>query len=554
MAPSSAPSPKKRLTWCLIKPGVEADDPDAVIEPPETGTLEAFRVPSLNRQRDSLFVKATHAVPPKWLAYVQGHVSGKPLPRILGASSSVVLLVPASGRLLAVTFGYGHSLLREETLVQDFGLKVVLNLLDPRQIKSLDARTFDELTLHTRRGVSHNSPLGVFELDVSRNLLRGITGTSQDQVLGGQLTGATSLGMNTAATLPQLPAVAGALIDTYASKRYRRNFRFIDDMRAVRDTTTIAALDALLVCALERREMTDMHLAIPDSVDWLEIAGVRFSFKPKQQSSRPDPSIGDYRRLRDGDISLDRLKGDKVQAISALDETQLKGKWPVYRCIVYEVEHDGHLYVLSAGDWYEVNSSYRKTVVDFVSTLPELDIGLPDALSGDDEETYNKRAAHEIGALCLDRGVVGVGGPDQMEICDILTTDGVFVHVKKRGRSSTLSHLFAQGVSSADMLLNDEGFLKDAAARVDGIDSSFTPAIPTKLRARDEIKVAYAVLSRSRRTDTPHGLPFFSLVSLQAAARHLQAAGVDVYVQQVKEAVAAPSASNPPPRRRRRQS
>ena len=366
----------------------------------------------------------------------------------------------AAKRVLAVTFGYGRWLVRDETIVQDFGLKVVLNSVNPAQIKSVDARTFDELTVHTRRGVSHNSPLTAFELDVTRNLLRGITGSSETPQLPGQITGAASLTMNTPVQLPQLPELGSTLITTYKARRYRKHFRFVDDMRAERDPTTIETLDGLLLDALKSGEITDMHLAIPEAVDWQEIAGIRFSFKQKRHEPTPDPSISVYRQLRDPTtLTVDRLKKDKVQAVSAVDSSQLKGQWKVYDCIVYETEHDKYLYVLSGGDWYRVNKSYRETVEAFVRTIPELDIGLPAAVASDDEGAYNQRAAQTIGALCLDRKLINTGGPDSAEICDILTHDGIFIHVKKRGRSSTLSHLFAQGIGSAELLLHDQAFL-----------------------------------------------------------------------------------------------
>jgi uncharacterized protein (TIGR04141 family) len=508
----------------------------------------------LHRTRESLFIKSTPPLPPKWLGYVAQHVQSGELPRVLGASGSGLLLIGASGRLLAVTFGYGRWLVRDECLVQDFGLKVVLNSVNPAQIKSVDARTFDELTVHTRRGVSHDSPLTAFELDVTRNLLRGITGTSETPQLPGQLTGAAALAMNTTVQLPHLPDLGATLIETYGARRYRKHFRFVDDMRAERDPATIQTLDGRLLDALTSGEITDMHLAIPEAVDWQEIAGVRFSLKQKQHEPTPDPSISIYRQLRDpATLTVDRLKKDKVQAISALDPTQLKGKWRVYDCIVYETEHSGYLYVLSGGDWYRINKSYREKVEAFIRTVPELDIALPAAAPSDDKPTYNKRAALKIGALCLDGKLINTGGPDSTEICDILTRDGIFIHVKKRGRSSTLSHLFAQGINSAELLLHDQTFLDAAKTVVRGLDQRFTSAIPSALRARDQIAVAFVVLSRSRRKDTPHGLPFFSLVSLQAAARHLQDAGVRVYVQQVKESVPRPStAESVTPRRRGR--
>jgi uncharacterized protein (TIGR04141 family) len=192
-------------------------------------------------------------------------------------------------------------------------------------------------------------------------------------------------------------------------------------------------------------------------------------------------------------------------------------------------------YVLSGGDWYRINPSYRGRVEDFIRALPELDIGLPGARPTDDEDAYNRRAAESVAALCLDKKLIRTGGPDSVELCDILTADGTYIHVKKRGRSSTLSHLFAQGVTSAELLLHDDTFRTDASAIVRELDATFVSAVPSHPQARDQIRVAYVVLSRSRRTDTPHGLPFFSLVSLQTAARHLGDAGIHVSVQQIKE-------------------
>jgi uncharacterized protein (TIGR04141 family) len=530
--------PKLRLSWCLIKPDVDLNDEDAIIEPPETGALQRFRVPVLHKKRNSLFLKRSTPMQPSWFSWMFEYVdTEQSLPRILGSSSSAVLLVRTAGRLLAVVFGYGRALLREEALVQDFGLRVVLNTVNPARIKSIDARTFDELTVHTRRGVSRDSTLTAFELDVTRNLLRGITGTSSTEALSGQLSGSAALAMNSAVTLPQLPTLGKTLIETYAAKRYRTHFRFIDDMRAERDPATIAILDDLLLHALQVGELTDMHLAIPEAIDWQEINGVRFSIGQKRHQSTPDPRISIYRSLRDpAKLTIDGLKKHKVQAVSALDENQIKGQWRVYDCIVYETQHAGALYVLSGGGWYQISNRYRKQVETFIRSLPELDIGLPPARPSDDESSYNQRAAAKIGALCLDGKLVATGGPDKVEICDLLTRQGTLIHVKKRGRSSTLSHLFAQGVNSTELLLYDQGFLDATTALVNKLNPTFSSAVPSVLQARDRITVAFVILSRSRRTDTPHGLPFFSLVSLRAAARHLQNAGVRVHIREVKEA------------------
>jgi uncharacterized protein (TIGR04141 family) len=108
--------------------------------------------------------------------------------------------------------------------------------------------------------------------------------------------------------------------------------------------------------------------------------------------------------------------------------------------------------------------------------------------------------------------------------------------VKKRGRSSsTLSHLFAQGVTSAELLLNDEDFHKDAAQKVGEVDGAFVAAIPQDPGARKKIQVAYVILSRGQRPEKPYGLPFFSMVGLKAATERLRGAGIEVWAKEVKE-------------------
>lgn len=526
---------KLRLIWFLIKEGVDTSDVDAMIEQTKNKGLNRYRVPVLDTQRDLLFVKASTPRPPDWLKYIDGHVNGDRLPELLGSTSAGVLLVPFGSRMLALTFGYGRFLLKAESIVQDFGLRVVLNTVDHAQIKSVDARSFDELTVHTRRGVSRDSALAAFELDVTRNLLRGITGTSQVDGLEGGLTGRDSLAMTSAVHLPDLPALCERLLAAYEATHYRTHFKFIDDMCAERDPTLIERLNGRLVQVIRERDLDALHLAIPEPIDWQGVAGVRFTYRVRDQQLEPDPKISVYRALRRADeMTVKRLKADKVEAISARDESWPAGRWSVYDCIVFETVEDDQLYVLSGGDWYRVNRSYRDKVENFVRSLSKLDRGLPPATAGRDEPYYNAVAAAAIGALNVDKALIGVGGYDRVELCDILTEDGVFIHVKKRGRSSTMSHLFAQGVTSSQLLLQDDVFLGKAKDLVQSLDPRFVSAIPDRTGAREEMTVAYVILSRSRRT-TPFGLPFFSLVSLMVAAQRLQAAGVKVFVQEIKE-------------------
>jgi len=137
--------------------------------------------------------------------------------------------------------------------------------------------------------------------------------------------------------------------------------------------------------------------------------------------------------------------------------------------------------------------------------------------------------------LCLDKKLVFDGGPDRMEICDVLTREGGFIHVKQRGSSSTLSHLFAQGVNSAERLLQDHEFRRQARDVIEREDPSFVDVLPAD-RPQDPraFEITFAVITRSRRP-TPLTLPFFSVVSLRAAATRLRAFGFRVSVAEIHE-------------------
>jgi uncharacterized protein (TIGR04141 family) len=248
-----------------------------------------------------------------------------------------------------------------------------------------------------------------------------------------------------------------------------------------------------------------------------------------------DPRISVYLESRQGkELDLKRLKADKMIATRASDGELLR-RWSVYQCLVYEVTLDGELYVLSGGDWFRVSLDFKQRVYDDVNAIPHYQ-GLPSADAGTTEDAYNVKAAEALGGLCLDKKFVFDGGPDKMEICDVLTVDSGFIHVKQRGSSSTLSHLFVQGINSAERLLQDQDFRTKAREVIQSTDPSFTDLIPpNRPSSPDDYEVVFAVITRSTRP-TPLTLPFFSVVSLRSAFTRLRAFGFRVAVAEVHEA------------------
>jgi len=150
------------------------------------------------------------------------------------------------------------------------------------------------------------------------------------------------------------------------------------------------------------------------------------------------------------------------------------------------------------------------------------------------EADYNIMAAGTVDASCMDRQLIRQPFPTGIELCDLLTRRNQLIHIKKRGSSATLSHLFAQGLVSAQLMAGDEDFRTEARSVVRALDPSFEAAVPANPPGRDDYEVGFAVISRGKAS-SGSTLPFFSQVNLQSQAKLLQGLGFRVSFVEVPE-------------------
>jgi uncharacterized protein (TIGR04141 family) len=518
-----------RLTVLLLKEGSSIDD---ALD--SDRDIERHEVNLGSNVVARLAVGPTSSRTPAWVGYLRPHIAEPALDALRNASTAAVLLLNVENRIFALTFGYGRFLLDLDKLEHDFGLKVLVNTVAPDQLKSIDARSYDELTLHTRRDVSSESSLPAFEVDVNRDVVRSITGSPESEELARRMTGSDSLALNTRVQLPEVPDLCRELLKKYASEDYKTRFEFIDHLRRVTDKATVAHLDETLVDAIRAKDLDAMHLAPPETLDWVDIEGFRFSIHGSNEEPATDPAISAYLAAIDPEtVDLDDLKRHRVLAIGAALGGPVRS-WSIYKCVVFETKQGDAMYVLTGGEWFRVSASFFDQITAFADQLHELDIDLPQAVRGMKEDDYNVAAAAATGSLCLDRQFLTKSVPDRVELCDLLTSERQLIHVKKRGASSTLSHLFAQGVNSAEWLIQDPAFRDEARELIHGLDPGYAALIPEGPIDPTEWEVAFVVITRSTR-DSPLTLPFFSLVTLRSAVRRLQALRFRVSAKSVSE-------------------
>lgn len=229
-------------------------------------------------------------------------------------------------------------------------------------------------------------------------------------------------------------------------------------------------------------------------------------------------------------ITINDLKRWKIREFTVSDETPSR-QFSVYNATIYEVTQGTKLYVLSFGEWFEIAQDHVVVVNDQVAQIPDhAELGLIDAQVGEAEGDYNRRAAAASNGdlALLDADLVPYGGGrSSMEVCDLLSLGRTFIHVKAKTKSSTLSHLFAQGLNSAQAF-RDARFRQLALARCPPSHHAIFAGEPRS----SEFTITYAIITQAAG-NLREALPFFSRQSLANAGVILRNMGYQVRLKKI---------------------
>lgn len=504
--------PKTRhLTAYLMKEGLT--DPKDGLK--QGVNAEAYQLRSGVPFDGVFFLQTSQQNPPGWAEFVNQGITGLSLPN--NVSSSGVLFVKKGKRYFAFSFGHGYHMLDPGRYLRDFGLRVALNRVDPDSLRSVDAKTVEDLTIHTRRQASAASRFETFGLNVSQDLVRAVTGTSADKNLATALTGSDGLAFTARLDFKDLGKKCADLLSAYQDTAYKKRFGFIDYVQRERDPAVVAALDDQLVKDVRAGSFGRTHMAPAEIVDWKGIAGFAY---PEENDTVPlhaDLDPADYLATvpNAASLSLDQLRHDRVSALDGGGGKALH-EWRVYDLIVHEVDQSANTYVLSGGNWYKIAKTFaaktRKKLNDNVATCA---ITFPQYAHAD-ENDYNSKVSAAEGWACLDADEV-----DQTEVCDCFTPSRQFVHVKRKTKSATLSHLFNQGVVSGERFMGDPAFREGVREKLaKDYGAKFAKLIPKDRPHGADFEIAYAIVTKPT-AKWPQSLPFFSILSLSNAADRL---------------------------------
>ena len=289
-------------------------------------------------------------------------------------------------------------------------------------------------------------------------------------------------------------------------------------MEPIKDTSLKSALDEALITAIKGEIPETVWMAIPDILDWEKQYEI---YIDGRGAPVDDLTIADI--IQPGDITLGWLKRKKI-IVKNTAGAQVN-RWSYYNCLYAEINRDNAQYLLNEAVWFKVEDDYNRQINEFYSKIKVFQTTLK-VKDGEREDSYNKRLVQSDAKYCLmDKKLVSSGETrSPIEICDVYSQDKYLIHVKKGKGSSTLSHLFAQGFVSAD-LLQQLTFRKRVNAILRNDILLGNPAMDKWLFPEDDsfkasdYKIVYAIITGSE-TDRPQ-IPFFSKVIFRQFATTL---------------------------------
>ena len=519
------PNEKKvnHLTVFLIKQHYKTVDQVVKTENCETPVEVAIA----GHGSGNLFVKKTPPTPPKWADLFKLHID---LQSLAGRGVSAAFVIEISGRCFVLAFGQGGRFLLKEDVAEDrFGLICALNAVDPNTFRCVDVQSLDAIDSHTRIQSGQEATSDQFGLSVEQDMLKAIVGAPKNAGLGNRMTGSDALSVSVKMDLSDLPFLLNAYREMFEAELSAGNHQWVNNISLTKNTATIAALEAALDARLSAGNFEGIWLSIPEIIEWTTVKG--FMYTHGKSVIHPDINLHGFCKTVDGPITLDMLRERTVFCADA-DHKRTFKSWSVYKCLYAEVEHDGSMYVLNDGKWFSIAKDFVERTDKDYANVPLSKLALPE-YTGGGEGAYNESVALLDPATydLLDdkKKIMHGGGHGQVEICDLLTLNRELIHVKMYGKSSVLSHLFAQGFVSGQLIQIDAEFrqkVKDQLSVTHKalIDAATKPAF-------EAFTIVYAIISDKPGAELH--LPFFSRVNLNNTRKILRGYGFKVELLKV---------------------
>jgi uncharacterized protein (TIGR04141 family) len=466
--------------------------------------------------------------------------------------SSGVLLIGLDDTAYAMSYGAGYVLIPDRLKDRRFGMSFVVRRLNPEQVSDVVRRRPDGRGRTDSTLVAAGAPVWTLGITENAEIIRRIGGRAKDlkTTFGARdarpvnVEGSTGLRTRYAVEPDKLIADIREIERVCREEEPDPAFGFVEHVQPVTDPDTLAALSGELeaLLAWDDADLAAEYLVpvVPGSV-----------LKHYHEARSITVKIGSVSTtVPHGTLKLDdilrrtRLQGDgarlaalqkgRVALNSDEDGRQVLACADADHWLEASLSLGPRRFVLLDGEWFEIGADYVRTSRDAIAHLfpavPSIALPAWSLSSRQAERDYNEFVAARFPDqfLCLDRNQgmrSPLGARSSLEACDLLGPGNELIHVKRASGSAPLSHLFFQGLISAETLMASAAARQQFGSAVAALPRG--RVLPEDFRPR---KVVYAILLENGKELGADTLFPFSQASLAHAARTLGMYDIDVEV------------------------
>jgi uncharacterized protein (TIGR04141 family) len=469
--------------------------------------------------------------------------------------SAGLLLLAVDGEPFAIGYGQGHRLVLDERKDHGFGVRFAARRLDPQWVQGLvrrrpGARGRTDVTL-----IPGGLPVWALGVEEQAEIVRRIAGRSNDVKLTFsaddsrpvRVDAGVGLTMRLGVQADRLVADIREIARVCAQEKPHSSLEFIENIRPIRDAKLGSELEAALddLLADQGEHGRDLIPVVPTGC--VEAYGQARCFSINVGPAQPrvvdsldaEDFLSRTRHKRSGE-RVRALQSGNVRMYADEECTLDLGGGRALKWLEATVRRDSRQFFLVDARWYEIDVTYLKDKQAEIARLfpdkPSIDLPAWDGEKKEHGYCANVAAVRR-GFVCLDTKLVRsnfLRGRGDFEACDLLGPNDELIHAKFATGSDSLSHLFAQGMVSAQALIHNSEARTRFAVRVR--EAGKGREIPV---AYKPTKVVFAILPKKPKKKAKNGKPqqvtpdsLFPLaqVTLANAAKLLNSYGIAVEV------------------------
>lgn len=494
--------------------------------------------------RPALLIIGSRTLPAaRWCAPL-GRMVGQSVVRRSVTPSAVLLINLGAEANFALTFGPdGLRMLRGGFVERDFGLRIAVRVLEPDKIRKLTRLALDSTARIDRSSVPSGQNIRGFGVEEYAELINRVTGRTKGLEITYTRGRDVSLSLEGADGLKtRLSVNGGELVGDLRTllnvldQPALEGLEFIEKIRRLvgRDPR-IPILNDRLGDVLQSGSGGALGLALPD--EYIDEADDVQSYRVTLGGDNwvvdevsLEPILEGLRKSGMGDL-LATLKKGRIVGCAESDGThQSGGSYTLDKWLAAEIVEGTSRFIFQQGDWFEISDDAYITFLDervdeALANHPNW--SLPPWAEGVHERDYNDEVVGKLpDFVALDRKLIKSTTHPGFEACDVLGPDNELIHVKRAESSAPLSHLFNQGLVSADILCTDMTAMHALRKKVEAVaGASRAAALPDR-----PATVVFAI-QMPKAALTTASLFTFSKISLHRARLHIESRlGVPVKV------------------------